>query len=639
MKTSTLLLIYSLIFSYSLQAQIYVNLNATGNNDGSSWSDAYTNLQAAINSAADSSTIWVATGTYYPTESEAGDTTPTDNRIKRFYFTKNIQLYGGFSGVETQLNQRNFNINITRLSGDLGTINDNSDNAYCVVYIKILSPNSNNMIIDGFHIEDGNADGSGFNQNGGGLTLYGRYSGAECKANIQNNTFNNNHAANYGGAIFLNPKYNTPSQIMNPDIRNNTFINNTAYFGAALGSAVNSVYDLVICNNTFRKNAATFRGSAIFLEGSTSGNLHATIDSCIVDSNSRSAFSIKGKYIKVTNSHFVDNYNSAGSAMLLQCDTAIVDNCTFYDNMNSGGAVCSKGSLDLRNSIFKGNSALPGNSNGGAVFINITSFPTLGGAYTSNFINNLFYNNTAREGGAIAFQNSYYNTNNITNNTFYGNSANDSGGAIQDYSSNSSIGLYIKNSIFWNNQDEIHTDNSVGDVFCNYCIIQDSIDDGTMILPTTLMGSNNIDQNPLFVDALNGDFRLQNNSPAIDAGDNAAWNNTGLTTDLANNNRPIGNSVDIGAYEALVILDTEKLDITPIEVFPNPSSGELTVHLDQIYDDLEVQLFTLTGQLVQSQIFNNQDRLNLRISGDSGVYLLKIQSSKGHLSTMKILKI
>ena len=78
-------------------------------------------------------------------------------------------------------------------------------------------------------------------------------------------------------------------------------------------------------------------------------------------------------------------------------------------------------------------------------------------------------------------------------------------------------------------------------------------------------GGGNIDADPLFVDAVAGDLRLQLTSPAIDAGDNTAVP-LGITTDLGGHprfvdvptvpdtgtkepgdDRPL---VDLGAYEA-----------------------------------------------------------------------------------------
>lgn len=60
-------------------------------------------------------------------------------------------------------------------------------------------------------------------------------------------------------------------------------------------------------------------------------------------------------------------------------------------------------------------------------------------------------------------------------------------------------------------------------------------------------GQGNITLDPLFVDRLNGDLRLQDSSPCIDAGDDGAVTSGGR--DLDGKPRILGARVDIGAYE------------------------------------------------------------------------------------------
>ena len=50
------------------QNRLYVRASATGGNTGTSWTDAFTNLQVAIQSTQAGDEVWVAVGTYLPTD-------------------------------------------------------------------------------------------------------------------------------------------------------------------------------------------------------------------------------------------------------------------------------------------------------------------------------------------------------------------------------------------------------------------------------------------------------------------------------------------------------------------------------------------------------------------------------------------
>src|SRR5262249_722285 len=53
------------------RAVLYVKANATGANYGTTWANAFTDLQSALAVAAPCSQIWVAAGTYYPSTTDA----------------------------------------------------------------------------------------------------------------------------------------------------------------------------------------------------------------------------------------------------------------------------------------------------------------------------------------------------------------------------------------------------------------------------------------------------------------------------------------------------------------------------------------------------------------------------------------
>ena len=97
----------------------------------------------------------MAAGTYKPTRIPSTGATSSSSRDLAFYLNKDLKIYGGFAGTETTLNQRDISTNPVILSGDIGTVGDNTDNCY---HVFIMSSLTSSAVIDGFIIRDGNAN-------------------------------------------------------------------------------------------------------------------------------------------------------------------------------------------------------------------------------------------------------------------------------------------------------------------------------------------------------------------------------------------------------------------------------------------------------------------------------------------------
>jgi hypothetical protein len=195
-------------------------------------------------------------------------------------------------------------------------------------------------------------------------------------------------------------------------------------------------------------------------------------------------------------------------------------NLTFSGNLaqNYGGGVFNVfSSPTLTNVIFTGNRA---NINGGGLYNWTGCSPEL--------TNVIFYDNTALgDGGGMANGGAAGDVLNLINVTFANNSAGN-GGAIHNVNST----LNLTNAILWGNQsDQIY--HVSGGVTVTYSDIQGGYP-----------GTANIDADPQFVDAPNGDLRLQGDSPAIDSGDNGAC----PAADMRGENRDDW-GCDMGVYE------------------------------------------------------------------------------------------
>lgn len=297
-----LLSVILLSFGIISYGQIYVNENASGANNGSSWADAYTDLHNALFTSPHGSEIWVAQGTYTPSRTYTGNIA-ADSRDHTFRIVNNIQVYGGFNGTETSLNQRDWKTNPTVISGDLGT-------GLQARNVIRLDGNSNSTIIDGFIVENGEAT-TGTLLHGGAI-----YS-INASPTIKNCTFQNNTSQQHGGAIYTNGG--------EPHFYNCKMINNNTmqYDGGALYIQSASTTNIVNC--LFDGNEGRRYGGAIVVQNTPT----AYINNCTFVNNTFVTGSANAIFLSVT----------TGSPTLYINNTAFYNNGpSSYEIERNGGA-------------------------------------------------------------------------------------------------------------------------------------------------------------------------------------------------------------------------------------------------------------------------------------------------------------
>lgn len=301
-------LLFALLFITTIiKAQIYVAKDATGANDGSSWADAYTNLQTALNLTPTGS-FWVKAGTYVP-----GGT-----RASSFILSNNQKIYGGFNGTEVNFSQRNTAVNITTLSGDINgddneifstTDSNRAENSY-----RIINVNGTNVVIDGFDISNGNANGANAElQEGSGVAV-------TLSTNLEiNNCKFIRHTLNRGGVI----RAIDVTGAVNIKINNSTFKDNESLFATVYYGRAGADLDVKFEGCLFTDNTSvSSTGSLIWLRQDTSGSQTAII------------------------------INSTFSGNVLDASRAVIDKLSV-----SGGAVL----CNIYNSIFWNNGDSVGN--------------------------------------------------------------------------------------------------------------------------------------------------------------------------------------------------------------------------------------------------------------------------------------
>jgi hypothetical protein len=241
---------------------IYVDADANGANDGSSWENAYKFLQDALAVASNNHEVRVAQGLYKPDQGVG--ITPGD-RMATFRPKRGVALKGGYAGFgQPDPNRRDADKYKTILSGDLkgddGPGFTNYDENSYHVLSRVGGPTDCSYygaIIDGFTITGGNASGPGCDERaGGGIRM-----NIDCEITIANCTIIGNKAEVGGGGMWSTGSAGCPSTITHC-----RFIANTSdMIGGGLCLEDESIPYMTNC--LFAGNSAIFGGAIYNVEG------------------------------------------------------------------------------------------------------------------------------------------------------------------------------------------------------------------------------------------------------------------------------------------------------------------------------------------------------------------------------------
>lgn len=238
-----------------------------------------------------------------------------------------------------------------------------------------------------------------------------------------------------------------------------------------------------------------------------------------------------------------------------------------------GGGVCARaagGTVDLR--LVSDIVTLSSADSGGGVL----AASSANGNLTLTAENCVIAGNTASEGGGVGISSSGAGARTdatLVNCTVYGNIAGSRGGGIFGGSADAgSTTITALNDIVWNNAD---TDLFLSQQDASTTAAASYSDLGTVVAgAAAFTADHTLDADPVLVNPALGNFRLNADSPCINAGDAAG----AAATDYEGAPRPVDGAVDIGAdeYTAVSYAQMKLLSLRGGEIIPAGDSYNIT---------------------------------------------------------------
>jgi hypothetical protein len=95
---------------------------------------------------------------------------------------------------------------------------------------------------------------------------------------------------------------------------------------------------------------------------------------------------------------------------------------------------------------------------------------------------------------------------------------------------------------------------------------------------------------------------------------------------------------DTSACTTVIVSKVDDIPLANLTWYPNPTTGTITIEMDNSYNKLQIGITDVTGRLIKKRTAEHEAKIQVDIDGPQGLYFIRLTDEAGRQRILKLIK-